>query len=326
MSSVPGPPPPDETLFARAAAGDLGAWSALHERLDPALVGYLERRAYAFRRSGATPDDLAQQTWLVAWLRRSAFRPRQPGSVRAWLRRIARYKVAEAARLGQAVKRDPAREAGSSSRVAGPGRSPSSVASGREETAWLRWALTRLAARPRLLLHLVEEQRLGYAQAGARLHPVAGEEAARKLYMRALDTLGLLRVAYDLLPARERRVLQRVEVLYLEAGGAEARPTPPERVRSAARALALSDAEVQRAWDGAHERLAATTTALRRVVGARAQARLAALRLLLVERWAPASVARHLRLDAADVETLARRLRAAGLLPRGREGPGHASR
>ena len=72
----------DASLARRAAAGDVGAFSALVERHERGLRNFLDRL------SGGTGagDDLAQEAFIRAW--RSAQSFRGEGSYRAWLYRI----------------------------------------------------------------------------------------------------------------------------------------------------------------------------------------------------------------------------------------------
>lgn len=296
----------EEAVFAAAVAGDLDAWQELVRRLDAWLVGYLRGRAFAYRGRALGPEDLAQQVWLVAWIRRAAFTDRGPGSLKAWLRRIALNKVHDAARGGSATKRDTSREAGSSSRVVGPGRSPSSVAGGSEDAAWLRWAFQSLTNRQRWAIRLVQTQGLAYAEAGARLNPPLGAEAMRKLFTRSVDALTALRLAFDLLEPRSRRVLSAVELAFFEAGGSEvrARLTLVDRLRMAARALNVTPEAARLLWDQARAALLRLVAELTRLAAARAQTVLPVLRKAWIEGLQAPTVARRLALGLPEVEAI----------------------
>jgi len=72
----------DELLAARAAAGDVAAFTELVRRHERRVRGFLTRLT---RGDGA--DDLAQETFLKAWRVAGAFRGE--GSYQGWLLRIA---------------------------------------------------------------------------------------------------------------------------------------------------------------------------------------------------------------------------------------------
>lgn len=298
--------PSDEAVFEAAVAGDLDAWQELVRRLDGWLVGYLRGQSFAYRGRALGAEDLAQQSWLVAWLRRATFTARGPGSLKAWLRRIARNKVHDAARGGSATKRDTSREAGSSSRVVGRGRSPSSVAGGSEDAAWLRWAFESLSNRQRWAIRLVQTQGLAYAEAGARLAPPLGAEAMRKLFTRSVDALTALRLAFDLLEPRLRKVLSAVELTFFEAGGSEARArlTLVDRLRMAARALGVAPEDARGLWDRARRDLDRLVAELTRVAAGRAQTVLLVLRKAWIEDLKAPTVARRLALGLPEVEAI----------------------
>lgn len=76
-------PEDDELLVRRAQAGDRAAFGSLLDRWLPRI------RAFLFRLEGArgNPDDLAQETFLVAVARLAELR--EPSSVGSWLFGIA---------------------------------------------------------------------------------------------------------------------------------------------------------------------------------------------------------------------------------------------
>jgi RNA polymerase sigma-70 factor (ECF subfamily) len=72
----------DNLLAGKAAAGDVAAFTELVRRHERRVRAFLSRLA---RGEGA--DDLAQETFLVAWRMAAAFRGE--GSYEGWLLRIA---------------------------------------------------------------------------------------------------------------------------------------------------------------------------------------------------------------------------------------------
>jgi RNA polymerase sigma-70 factor (ECF subfamily) len=74
--------PADEALAAAAARGDGAAFGILVRRHERVVRGFLTRLAGSGR-----SDDLAQETFLTAWTKASAFSGE--GRYRGWLLRIA---------------------------------------------------------------------------------------------------------------------------------------------------------------------------------------------------------------------------------------------
>lgn len=74
--------PADEALAAAAARGDGAAFESLVRRHERVVRGFLARLAGAGR-----ADDLAQETFLTAWTKASAFSGE--GRYKGWLMRIA---------------------------------------------------------------------------------------------------------------------------------------------------------------------------------------------------------------------------------------------
>jgi RNA polymerase sigma-70 factor, ECF subfamily len=72
----------DEALAARAAAGDVAAFSQLVRRHERRVRSFLERLT-----GGQGADDLAQESFLKAWRMAGSFRGE--GSYEGWLLRIA---------------------------------------------------------------------------------------------------------------------------------------------------------------------------------------------------------------------------------------------
>lgn len=312
----------DEALFAAAAAGELGAWEGLTARLGAWLTGSVRASWPPWLSGPQGADDVAQLVWLVAWQRRESFRDRGPGTLRSWLRRIAANKLSDARRGVAAAKRDVRRERGGSSRVAAAGRSPSSVVSGREASAWLRWATSWLTDVQRRVIELVEAQRLSHAEAGAQLSPPLSDEAARKHHARGLHALTALALAFDLLDARSQSVLRRAEVQYFERGESEARARLDllERVRLGARQLRVKPTEFFRRWQRASATLRASWKRLLRL----SALELELTRCAQVNRLGAAVCARRLALPLERVEALlariGRRLSESAASPRRRAG------
>lgn len=183
-------PDPDADLVRRARDGSQEALAAIFERHGAAVRGYIEKRLPAELRRKIAPEDVLQETWMVAAERLTEFEDRGEGALKAWLLRIADLKARESIRafLGTR-KRAEVREISRHGRpdtaafvAAGP--SPSEVAQGNE----LREAASRaMAALPedyRDILRLVQSEGLTLRDAALRMGRT--HDAAKKLYGRAL--------------------------------------------------------------------------------------------------------------------------------------------
>lgn len=185
-------PPPDEET----------AWeNRVREHFDE--LGRLARGAiWGATRAKLDPDDLVQDTLLVAYARRHQFRGHTPAEFRGWLRRILASRLSHAIRhFHQTRARADDVPLGDLS-VTGSGTSPSRGAARREVVAGVRDALTRLPDDYRLVLVLREQHGLSFAEIADRLS--RSENAVRKLWPRALVALRQL-VAADDHPAHPGR-------------------------------------------------------------------------------------------------------------------------
>ncbi len=92
----------DEELAREAKRGSSAAFESLVRRNQSLVRGFLRRMADA-----ATADDLAQETFVVAWRKIGTFE--EKGSFRGWICRIAYTQFLQARRSQQsALKRDTA--------------------------------------------------------------------------------------------------------------------------------------------------------------------------------------------------------------------------
>lgn len=93
------PPPPDDDLAKRFVAGDESALREVYDRYARAVL-HLATSTLANR---ADAEDVAQATFVAAWLGRESFDPAK-GSLLGWLLGIARRKVID--RLRAASRED----------------------------------------------------------------------------------------------------------------------------------------------------------------------------------------------------------------------------
>lgn len=90
---------PDEALAKEAKRGSTAAFESLVRRNQSLVRGFLRRLAG----NAATAEDLAQETFLMAWRKLAAYDAR--GSFRGWLCRIAYTQFLQHRRSSQASQR-----------------------------------------------------------------------------------------------------------------------------------------------------------------------------------------------------------------------------
>lgn len=96
MSPTPGDDP-TVRLVSAAKAGDVRAFSALYERIAPALHTWAELRIRPAYRAWIEPADVVQEVWCRAWNGFGGFDP-QRTSFRYWIFRIAKNVLLEGVR------------------------------------------------------------------------------------------------------------------------------------------------------------------------------------------------------------------------------------
>ena len=137
----------DETLMARYARGDAGAFTALYRRHELRIWRYIERNVG----SRATAEELMQEVWFA--VARDAERYRPTARFTTWLFTIARNRLIDAARarrphfsldvVGHEAETVVERL------TADPGAGPVAAAEARDQAAALRQAFARLPTEQR---------------------------------------------------------------------------------------------------------------------------------------------------------------------------------
>jgi len=139
--------PSDETLMARFARGDAGAFATLYRRHELRLWRYLERNVG----SRATSEELMQEVWFA--VAREAERYRPTARFTTWLFAIAHNRLIDAARARrphlslETVGHES--EALGERLTADPAAGPLAAAVRRDELAALRRALALLPGEQR---------------------------------------------------------------------------------------------------------------------------------------------------------------------------------
>jgi RNA polymerase sigma-70 factor (ECF subfamily) len=168
LTTMPDDAPTDESLIARAAEGDRGAFDVLAGRFGLRL----RRAALRVLNDPAAAEDVAQDALLRAWTRASTYRPDQ-ASVSAWLHRIAVNAAIDRLRATR-----PSTEIPDDLADAGP--SMELALAGRQRHAALRHAIASLPDRQRAAIAMT------YG------HGWSGQRAAEALKVSARALEGLL--------------------------------------------------------------------------------------------------------------------------------------
>lgn len=190
-------PPPEEQLAARAAAGDQAACGELLALVRPELAIFLRLHGADRFRSRESIDDVVQSVFGECLTSLGRFRPRGPGSFRAWLRQLALRKLIDKQRYHQAGTRDLGREEPTGGTQLEPFAdslhqltTPSQVAIGREAAALLERALAELPEDQRQVVTMARLFAMPHAEIAAVLGK--SEPACRMLLSRGMVRLSAL--------------------------------------------------------------------------------------------------------------------------------------
>lgn len=85
-------PAGDETLLARIADGDLGAFQTFHDRYAARVATYARQLSH----DRQLDEDIVQEVFTSVWTRAASFNPErgtEPGSAAGWLYTLTRNKV-----------------------------------------------------------------------------------------------------------------------------------------------------------------------------------------------------------------------------------------
>jgi RNA polymerase sigma-70 factor (ECF subfamily) len=191
------PPPPDENrtrqLVRRLQDGDDAAWQKLYERYHDELLFSIRAGMGSRLRAFVESEDVLQSVAVEAFRELPRFVDRGPGSLRAFLLRLVRTKLADRGRAAAAGKRSGAvpltpdlAEDLAGHRNLGEPRYFDDTRYGRLERA--------LATLPADMREVVVLRRIeGCSCRDAAVRMQRSDEATRKLYSRAIARLtGLL--------------------------------------------------------------------------------------------------------------------------------------
>jgi RNA polymerase sigma factor (sigma-70 family) len=97
-------------LVWQGQGGDAQAVNELFARYLPRMRRILSVKIQRWQRSWIDPDDVLQETLIVAVRRFNELEVRTPSSILQWLARIADFEISNRLEYLQAQKRNPARE------------------------------------------------------------------------------------------------------------------------------------------------------------------------------------------------------------------------
>jgi DNA-directed RNA polymerase specialized sigma24 family protein len=97
-------------LVWQGQKGNAGAVNELFTRYIPRLRRILGIKITAAQRTTVDPEDVLQETLIVATRRLNELEVRTPASILQWLAKIADYEIKNRLEYLRAEKRDPARE------------------------------------------------------------------------------------------------------------------------------------------------------------------------------------------------------------------------
>ncbi len=170
-------PPSDEALMARVRADELDCLTALFERYQGPLFGFLARLANGDR---DVAQDLTQNVFVRVLRYRASYQPGQP--FRAWVYQMARHVWAD-----HYQRQRPTDDLENVEKTTSHGRAAQAQRAAADEHQALHEALALLPAPQREVLVLHRFQGFDYAEIGEQLGCTAG--AARVKAHRALDAL-----------------------------------------------------------------------------------------------------------------------------------------
>ena len=157
---------PDLRLARKAGRGDRRALARLYETHKRRLMGYLVK----ILGTRELAEEVFQEVWIKVLHGIASYRPRQGGTFRAWLYRVASNAAVD--RLRYEARRPAAgggRENGAdgiqeADRLPSPRPGPERQAAGRQMAAALGQALGRLTDRQRAAILLRHQQGLSYPE------------------------------------------------------------------------------------------------------------------------------------------------------------------
>jgi RNA polymerase sigma-70 factor (ECF subfamily) len=187
----------DLDLIRRAVGGDRIAIDKLLLSHHDTVLAYVQRLMPADLRSVISPEDVLQETFIYAYRKIESLTPLGQNSFVAWLRTIAKHRLADMAKAQRAVKRGgrvKRVQHGSLStsiafveKIAGQDKTPSSLVGRKEIGSLLRVQVAGLKTEYREALHQRYVEGRPVAEIAARMKRSPG--AVQMLCRRGMEKL-----------------------------------------------------------------------------------------------------------------------------------------
>lgn len=170
-----------EELVSRARSGERAAFDELVRGLSDDLIAFVKSRLGPGLRGKVEPEDILQDTFLMAFQRFDTFQWKGQGSLRRWLSAIAEHFIRNLSRKGSVASTSLPLE------IQGRAPTPSRAMRREERFERLRDALKFLSPDHRQVIELARIEGLKIKEIAARMHRSPG--AVKQLLSRALDSL-----------------------------------------------------------------------------------------------------------------------------------------
>jgi RNA polymerase sigma-70 factor (ECF subfamily) len=183
-------------LLAQARAGSAEALGRVLDEFRPALLQMAGAELDSGLRPKGGASDLVQQSFLEAQRDFRDFRGLSRAEALAWLRNILHNNLLDLARQyhgtgKRRLEREvPLGDLAGGDILPGPDSTPNSQAARHEQWDLVRAGLGRLSQEQQAAIRLRHEENKTFAEIGQALG--RSEEAARKIWARAIDELRLL--------------------------------------------------------------------------------------------------------------------------------------
>jgi RNA polymerase sigma-70 factor, ECF subfamily len=177
-----------EKLICAARRGDGQAAASLLENYRKYLLWLANKRLPGKSLGQAGASDLVQESLVLAQRNFGQFKGEREREWKGWLRTILNHRVDDLIRRQPKIACQPLHD--SNPNLADSGSSPSAALTRLEEAAIVRHALEQLPEHYQQVIRLRETEELSWEEVGQ--HMQRSQEAARKLWSRAIDSLGQL--------------------------------------------------------------------------------------------------------------------------------------
>ena len=177
-----------EKLLWAARQGDREAAAGLLEHYRNYLLWLANKRLPGNMIGPAGASDMVQESLVLAQRNFGQFKGEGEKEWKGWLKTILHHRVDDLIRSQPKIERQPLHE--SNSELVDSASSPSATLARLEQAATVRHALEQLPEHYQEVIRLRETEELSWEEVGQQMQ--RSQEAARKLWSRAIDCLGQL--------------------------------------------------------------------------------------------------------------------------------------